>query len=202
MLKKVNREYVLPAYMTKNTRKNKKPIGLYLLLFLFIMDTLTAMWLKQAKTFTIVSPVSANPNRLTSIGSSTASAQLRAKTPVLPEPMQNKSQEEIENYIKKVFGNVDGRIMIAIQHDECNPKRADYPKCEKNDEIEYSCGLLQINLRVHADKIIGNTLEEKCEKLKNDPFYSTETAYRIYKDWDSFNPWTTYKTGHYLKNLN
>jgi len=106
-------------------------------------------------------------------------------------PEQFKKSSIIENYIKSTFGK-DGDMAVEVQHHECNPIRKDYPNCEKNDEIEYSCGLFQINLRAHAKKVAGITLEEKCNKLKSDPYYSTLIAYKIFKDNGSFCAWTFY----------
>lgn len=122
--------------------------------------------------------------------------------PVTPEPevdTLNTDHNKIFEYVKAIFGR-DARVAIAIQANECNPGRADFPRCKKIDNIEYSCGMWQINLDVHGPKVKGDTKAEKCENLL-DPYYNTLVAYKIYKDWGSFNPWTAYKTGAYKNHL-
>lgn len=117
-------------------------------------------------------------------------------------PSNDELVGKIEAYIKTIFGR-EGKMAIEVQHHECSPNRREYPKCEKNDNIEWSCGLWQINLRdpktlrvIHANKIPGDTFEEKCEKLKDDPYFSTLIAYKIKEDWNGFCAWTWYKNNY------
>lgn len=117
---------------------------------------------------------------------------------IVPEEEESGEVEAIENYIKVIFGK-DWRIARAIQYDECNPKRKEYPDCRKIDKIEYSCGMWQINLNAHSKKVKGKTFKEKCENLAN-PYYSTLIAHQIWTT-SGCRAWTTCRTGQYLRNL-
>jgi len=124
-------------------------------------------------------------------------AQIDAKT---PKP----TQEEIEAYVKTIFGR-DGKVAIAVSHHECSPANGSYPACVALTDREYSIGLFQINLKnsthvIHAAKVPGNSIEEKVEKLK-DPFINTLIAYKIFKDSNGFHPWSAYKNLSYLKSM-
>jgi len=140
-------------------------------------------------------------NQVTEKANAGPSATVSATTGTTPAT-DNRSggQAHLEELIIKQFGAIDGRIFIAIQKFECNSDRKDYPKCTKWDHIEKSCGVSQINLDAHASKVKGDTLQEKCVNLY-DIEYNLEIAYEIYEGWGSFNPWTAYKNGSYLKNL-
>src|SRR3990167_142548 len=88
-------------------------------------------------------------------------------TPTPPPARQSENKGGLDDYeIKKMvhetFGEKDGRIAYAIAKAESHLKP---DKCHI-DEREYSCGLFQINLRAHFNKIPGNTFEEKAEFLK------------------------------------
>lgn len=113
-------------------------------------------------------------------------------------------QREIEAYIKTIFGK-DAKVAIAISHKECNPINKAYPECVLSTEREHSVGVFQINIqshtaKVHADKIPGDTLQEKETWLKN-PKNNTLMAYWIFEK-SGFNPWSTFKNGSYLEELN
>ena len=113
------------------------------------------------------------------------------------------TQEEIEKYIKTIFGK-EARIAIAISHNECNPANAKYPRCILHSDVEYSVGIFQVNLYnskqwIHAGRIPGATMEEKAEWLKN-PFNNTLYAYWVYQK-SGWNPWTAYTSGNYLNDL-
>lgn len=122
---------------------------------------------------------------------------------ITPTPKPEYTQEDIENYMRIIFGP-QARVAIAIQHDECNPNRPDYPHCVNHSNIEYSIGLMQINLKnktqmIHFYRVPGNTLEEKIAWLQN-PYNNVLFAYWVYST-SGFHPWTTYLNGHYLNNL-
>jgi len=112
-------------------------------------------------------------------------------------------QEEIEKYIKTIFGK-DAKTAIAISHKECNPKNKAYPKCVLSTEREHSVGIFQINIqshtaKVHSARIPGDTLEEKETWLKN-PKNNTLMAYWIFEK-SGWNPWSVYKNGSYLEEM-
>jgi hypothetical protein len=154
------------------------------------MQVLTAMYLYSVPKFSIISPyVQANEPVSTPLKTEQVNdtAKLEIET-------KEKLVEDVLAYIKTIFGR-EGDMAIEVQSHECNPKRKDFPRCEKNDEIEYSCGIFQINLRYHAARVKGETLEEKCENLK-DPYYNTLVAYFIYSHTENFCPWTWYKNNY------
>lgn len=112
--------------------------------------------------------------------------------------------EEIEAYIRKVFG-AQGEIAVAVSRRECSPGNAAYPACVLHTEHEYSVGVFQINLFnsrgwVHAAKVPGTDMAEKIAWLKN-PFNNVDMAYRIYTEWGGFNAWSAYTNGAYLKEM-
>lgn len=112
-------------------------------------------------------------------------------------------QEQIDNYIKTIFGK-DATVAIAVQRVECNPQNKQYPKCVYHTEHEYSVGIFQINLYnsshwIHAKKVPGETMEEKVEWLKN-PYHNTLIAYKIFTD-SGFNPWSGFTSGRYEAHL-
>jgi len=107
------------------------------------------------------------------------------------------SQDEIEDYIKTIFGK-DSDLAIRVQHSECSPANRNYPRCVYHTDREYSVGIFQINLfnkdhSIHAGKIPGETMAEKIEWLKN-PYNNTLVAFKIFKD-SGFYPWSAYKRG-------
>ena len=55
------------------------------------------------------------------------------------------TQEEIEAYVKTIFGK-DARVAIAVSKNECNPANKQYPYCVFHTPHEYSVGIFQINL--------------------------------------------------------
>lgn len=122
---------------------------------------------------------------------------------VNPEAPEHPSKEEIESYIRTIFGK-DARVAIAVSHNECNPRHPHYPACVLHTDAEYSVGIFQINLYnkshwIHAQKVPGKTMEEKIEWLK-DPYHNTLIAFKIFKD-SGFHPWTAYSSGNYLNDL-
>lgn len=130
-------------------------------------------------------------------GAGSKSAELEEVTSTTP------SQEEIENYIRTIFGK-DSRVGIAVSHNECNPANKQYPYCILHTDAEYSVGIWQINLFnakhwIHAKKVPGTTMEEKIEWLK-DPYNNTLIAYKIFSD-QGFGPWSAYTSGNYKRSL-
>lgn len=132
-------------------------------------------------------------------------------TPALTQEQDSKVRESgsegLERYIRQVFGE-DGDVAVAVSRQECNPANPAYPGCVNHSWLEHSCGMMQINIRdqrngraIHADKIPGETDDEKCAWL-NDPFNNIRLAKKIYDDWGhSFQPWSAYTSGAYLKEL-
>lgn len=108
-------------------------------------------------------------------------------------------QEEIEGYIRTIFGK-EWRVARAVHYNECGPRNPNYPNCVYVTPREYSCGLYQINLRAHSNKVpVGETLEEKCEFLLN-PYNNVLVAKSIWGD-SGWNPWSAFTNGSYLKDL-
>lgn len=174
--------------------KSKKDIGAYMITFIYLMAFMTGLYDLQFVKFPpqiqaqeIISPVA------------TQSAVLKVSTPSAVIKPQY-TQEDIEAYIKTIFGR-DGAMAVQVSHHECSPSHKMYPGCVKKDNIEWSCGIWQINLRdpktmklIHAAKVPGDTLEDKCNWLK-DPYQSTLVAFYIYSHQD-FCPWTWYKNNY------
>lgn len=174
--------------------KRKPHVGLHLLGFIVLMQVLTALYLFYLPKTNIISPyVQANEPVSTPV-----KTEQLIDTAKLEIETKEKLVEDVMSYIKTIFGR-EGKMAIEVQSHECNPLRKDFPRCEKNDEIEYSCGLWQINLRYHAPKVPGDTLREKCDNLKNDWKLSTLIAHKIYSDSKGFWPWTWFKKVGYLK---
>lgn len=193
-------------YMTRRNRvgtnqykvKKHKNVGAYMLTFVAIMNIMMFVRLNDFPKYSMISPLA---YASTAPAIATESATLQSSDTVIVEEVPVESpQEDIEKYIKTIFrGN--SKMAIEVTHHECSPQHKLYPRCEKNDNIEWSCGIWQINLRdpntmklIHAAKIPGETLEEKCEWLK-DPYQSTLVAYYIYSHQD-FCPWTWYKNNY------
>lgn len=112
----------------------------------------------------------------------------------------NPTQQEIEAYIKTIFGK-DAPTAIGVSHHECFTWDKSYPKCHLKTAAEDSIGLFQINLYnskqwIHAGRIPGNTIAEKELWLEN-AFNNTLYAYWVYKT-SGWNPWTSYTSGAYL----
>lgn len=113
------------------------------------------------------------------------------------------NQEEIENYIRTIFGS-DAKVAIAVSHGECNPANRTYPKCQLKSSVENSIGLFQINIqsattKIHWSRIPGKTLEEKKTWLE-DPYNNTLMAYWIFSKSGWF-PWSAFTNGSYEKFL-
>lgn len=126
-------------------------------------------------------------------------AEIDANTKKSPNP----SKDEIEAYVKKIFG-ADASVAIAISHHECGPTNKTYPKCQLKSEVENSIGLFQINLAnksqwIHAGRIPGETIAEKKLWLEN-PYQNTLYAYWVFKT-SGFNPWSAYTSGNYLADM-
>ena len=122
-------------------------------------------------------------------------------SPALGDPVRepNDTQAEVDGYIRTIFGR-DARVAMAIQRVECNPLNRNYPKCVYVTTREHSCGVFQINLKAHWDKVpVGDTFEEKCEYL-NDPYNNVLIAHKIFSD-SGFTPWSGYTSGRYLEHL-
>lgn len=169
--------------------KKHKHVGLHLLLFILVMNILMGLYLFNIPPNDVISPVGqARADEIVVLPIPTAT----------PTPVDNSDeQKEIEDYIKTIFPR-NWKMAIQVQHHECSPQHRLYPKCIKNDEVEYSCSIWQINLRYHAPKVPGGTLEEKCDNLVNDYKLATLIAHKIYSDSDGFWPWTWYKKAGYL----
>lgn len=150
--------------------------------------------------FPLHSQASENIKLDSPIASEQSRPVVRKGTPALIATPSAQLQEEIEGYIKKIFHG-EARVAIAVQHVECNPKNKAYPKCIYKTEREYSCGIFQINLKAHWDKVPeGNTFEEKCEYLNN-PYNNVLIAKSIYSD-SNWYPWAGYTSNRYLAHLN
>lgn len=108
--------------------------------------------------------------------------------------------KEINTYMKTIFGE-NYNMAHAVQQVECSDRNPAYPKCiNRNLPIEYSCGIFQINIKAHWNKIpVGKTYQEKCDYLNN-PYNNILVAYKIFSD-QGFQPWSGYTSGRYLKNL-
>ena len=105
----------------------------------------------------------------------------------------------INSYMRSIFGS-DYRVAHAIQQVECNSKNPNYPHCTYITTREYSCGIFQINLKAHWNKVPeGRTFEEKCAFL-NDPFNNILVTKSIFSD-SGFYPWAGFTSKRYLKNL-
>jgi hypothetical protein len=111
-------------------------------------------------------------------------------TPTPTPKWDNQYQQEIY----KVFGK-DAPTAYAIARAESNLKP---DKCHI-DDIEYSCGIFQINLRAHNLKVPGETMEEKAEWLK-DYKNNVITARFIYAT-SGFRAWSVFKNKNYLNYL-
>ena len=109
---------------------------------------------------------------------------------------------DYKDFIKETFGDEwEVAYAIAMAESHMNPDRV------HKDDIEWSIGLFQINIRkgngegakVHWDKIPGDTGEEKEAWLKV-PENNILTAKFIYGS-SGFYPWTVFKNGVYLDYL-
>jgi len=105
-------------------------------------------------------------------------------------------KDKFQELAFKIFGEKNYKIAYAIARAESslNPDNCHI------DEKEYSCGLMQINLRAHGDKVPGDTFEEKVEWLK-DPENNFTMARVIKANSKSWNPWTMYTNGMYEQYL-
>ncbi len=109
------------------------------------------------------------------------------------------NEETINDYMRVIFGS-DYRVAHAIQQVECNSANKNYPKCTYITSREYSCGIFQINLKAHWNKVsVGKTFEEKCAYLNN-PFNNILVAKSIFSD-SGFYPWAGFTSGRYLNEL-
>lgn len=148
----------------------------------------------------ILSPLASPSASLAVEGNGSAEPALVVNTPELVQPTQ---QEEIEKYIKTIFGK-DAKTAIAVSRNECGPTNKSYPSCQFKTAHENSIGLFQINIesattKVHWSRIPGETLDEKVEWLKN-PHNNTLMAFWIFTH-SGFNPWTAFTSGNYLKDM-
>lgn len=182
--------------------KYKKDVGAYMIGFLYLMILMLAL-----HDFSIIlkpsnSDASESVNVITSpLADPAKSMAVVAYTP--PATPTPNIQEEIEAYIKTIFGR-DAKTAIAVSRNECGPTNKSYPSCQFHTSHENSIGLFQINLmskyaKVHYDRVPGETLEEKIEWLK-DPHNNVLMAYWIYSH-SGWNPWTAYTSGNYLKDM-
>lgn len=133
----------------------------------------------------------------------TENRELTAELEVFKAKYPNPTREEIEKYIKLIFGS-EARTAIAVSHFECGYTNKNYPKCHLKTQAEHSVGIFQINLYnskqwIHAGRIPGNTMEEKVLWLEN-PFNNTLYAYWVFKT-SSWNPWSAYTSGRYLQDF-
>lgn len=119
-------------------------------------------------------------------------------TVLTPKPVET-TEATINDYMRTIFGS-EYRVAHAVQQVECNSANRNYPKCTYITSREYSCGIFQVNLKAHWNKVpVGRTFEEKCAYLNN-PFNNILVAKSIYSD-SGFNPWSGYTSGRYLNNL-
>ena len=105
-------------------------------------------------------------------------------------------KDKYQELAYKIFGEKEYKTAWAIARAESSLN----PKTCHIDEKEYSCGLMQINLRAHGDKVPGETFEEKAEWLK-DPENNFTMARVIKANSKSWNPWTMYTNGMYEQYL-
>ena len=104
--------------------------------------------------------------------------------------------QEMISYIKTIFGK-NWRVAVAVAKAECWGL---HQECRLVTEREHSVSIWQINIKAHAAKIPGKTLEEKELWLVSDHRHATLIAKLIF-DESGFWPWTAYKTGAYKKYL-
>jgi hypothetical protein len=176
--------------------RTKKTLAQYLLFLFFTSYVFIPLssWLKTETTIVLAAepvtamPVSASPT---------------------PSPVTEQKQdegvgrEEYKDLIYKIFGEEDGPIAYGIMRCESGGKS----NAVKKDQIEWSIGLFQINIRkgngegawVHWDKIPGETGEEKEAWLKV-PENNILTA-KFIKGSSNWYPWSVYKNGCYKKFL-
>lgn len=100
----------------------------------------------------------------------------------------------IEEMILNTFGD-EGETALAVAMAESTMRDE---KCHI-DEKEYSCGLFQINLRAHYDKVPGDNFEEKAEWLSA-PKNNIKIAKKIF-DKSYWYPWTMWLNGVYKNYL-
>lgn len=113
-------------------------------------------------------------------------------------------QEEIEAYIREVFGD-QGDIAVAVSRRECSPSNTAYPHCVLHTSDEYSVGIFQINLYsergwIHAGKVPGETMEQKIEWAQ-DWRNNVRLAKEIHDGWQGWSAWSAYTNGAFLKEL-
>lgn len=181
---------------------HNKPVGKYLLGFYILMLILGSAYLLQADN-SIISPYVAQAQFVGNarpVSASGSALLVKAKAQTAGQITQ---QEEIEKYIKTIFGK-DAKVAIAVSHHECGPTNKAYPACNLHTNAEDSVGLFQINIqsktaKVHFARIPGETLEEKKEWLK-DPYNNTLLAYWIFQT-SGWNPWSAYTSGRYLASM-
>jgi len=124
-----------------------------------------------------------------------ADESLKPSITATPAPELSVIDEEPEKFkslYQKIFGEV-WEVAFAIGQAESN---LNPDKCHI-DEIEYSCGLMQINLRAHFEKVPGDSFEEKAEWLKV-PENNLLIAKFLYGA-SKWQPWSTYTNKAYLK---
>lgn len=132
--------------------------------------------------------------------------------PVVEDVQEQEEQseydmEDLKRYLREIFGS-DWKVAYSVAQVECNSNRPEWPRCSFSWEKEHSIGWFQINIaqegghgkKVHWDKIPGESLEEKEEWLKN-PYNNILMAKIIHDRSGSFNPWTGYTSGNYLRVL-
>lgn len=121
------------------------------------------------------------------------------KITVLTPKLVVVTEDTINNYMRTIFGS-EYRVAHAVQQVECNSENKNYPHCTYITSREYSCGIFQVNLKAHWDKVpVGRTFEEKCAYLNN-PFNNILVAKSIYGD-SGWYPWSGYTSGRYLNEL-
>ena len=173
----------------KLKNKTKESIA-YIGVFLSVLLPITLSvqnWLNTEETI-VLAKTTASPSPSSTIG--------QVESDELPE-----AGEAVE-LIKEIFGDEwETAYAIAMAESHMNPDRV------HKDDIEWSIGLFQINIRkgngegakVHWDKIPGDTGEEKEAWLKV-PENNILTAKFIYGS-SGFYPWTVFKNGVYLDYL-
>lgn len=192
----------------KKKKRSDWPVILFVYIFIIVLLAIT---IKVWDTYTyppLISPIPKAGAQMIDgiidpevyISTPTPKAALASPTVTPQRIAKDSEREQIEAYIKTIFGK-NAEMAINVTHHECSPQNAQYPGCVKKDNIEWSCGIWQINLRdpktmklIHAAKVEGSTLEEKCENLKN-PYTATLIAHFIYSH-QGFCPWSWYKANY------
>ena len=166
-------------------------VFVYFLRFIFIALFKSKRWLYRFSIAILITYSALNTLNTVVYAPKSEAMSLEADTNI-----EYSQEERIENYVITIFGK-DAKMAIAIHKGECSPFNKTYPKCGPYiTSKEYSCGIFQINLKAHWNKVpVGNTFEEKCKFLE-DPFNNTLVAYKIFQD-SNWYPWSAFTSNKY-----